>query len=95
MQYETSGPYALTEDPPDMAENGTPEPDVIDQEQARIRQNMQQLDRNTDLYQSYVKKFGEQEDEVERLRKEMEDLTEEEARLRKALDQYLSELKVE
>ena len=25
---------ALTEQPPDMAENGAPEPDVIDQEQA-------------------------------------------------------------
>lgn len=41
---------------------------VITQEQSRIRQNMQQLDRNSELYQRYVKKFGEQEDMVEKLR---------------------------
>lgn len=43
---------------------------VINQEQSRIRQNMQQLDRNSELYQRYVKKFGEQEDMVEKLRAE-------------------------
>ncbi len=43
---------------------------VINQEQSRIRQNMQQLDRNSELYQRYVKKFGEQEDAVEKLRAE-------------------------
>lgn len=43
---------------------------VINQEQSRIRQNMQQLDRNSELYQRYVKKFGEQEDAVEKLRTE-------------------------
>ncbi|MBA4019087.1 MAG: hypothetical protein C0483_18115 [Pirellula sp.] len=43
---------------------------IISQEQTRIRQNMQQLDRNSELYQRYVKKFGEQEDLVEKLRAE-------------------------
>jgi hypothetical protein len=62
---------------------------VIDQEQTRIRQNMAQLDRNTDLYNRYVKKFGEQEDQVEALRQQIRKLTVDETNLRKALDDYL------
>ena len=62
---------------------------VIGQEQDRIRQNMAQLDRATDLYKRYVKKFGEQEDEVEKLRGEIKKLVDEEARQRQALDAYL------
>ena len=53
---------------------------MIGQEQDRIRQNMAQLDRTTDLYKRYVKKFGDQEDEVERLRGEIQKLDEEEAK---------------
>jgi hypothetical protein len=68
---------------------------VIDQEQNRIRQNMAQLDRNTDLYQRYVKKFGEQEDEVERLRGEIRRVEAEEAKARQALDTYLASLTLE
>ena len=55
---------------------------VIDQEQNRIRQNMAQLDRNTDLYNRYVKKFGEQEDQVESLRQQIAKLTADETKLR-------------
>ncbi len=62
---------------------------VIGQEQDRIRQNMAQLDHATDLYKRYVKKFGEQEDEVEKLRGEIKKLIDEEAKLRQALDTYL------
>lgn len=62
----------------------------IDQEQNRIRQNMAQLDRTTELYQRYVKKFGEQEDKVEQLRGEIRKLEAEEARLRKTLDDELN-----
>ncbi len=62
---------------------------VIGQEQDRIRQNMAQLDRTTDLYKRYVKKFGEQEDEVEKLRGEIKKLVDEEAKQRQALDAYL------
>jgi hypothetical protein len=68
---------------------------VIDQEQGRIRQNMAQLDKNTDLYQRYVKKFGEQEDEVERLRGEILRVAAEEAKARQALDAYLISLTLE
>ncbi len=62
---------------------------VIGQEQDRIRQNMAQLDHATDLYKRYVKKFGEQEDEVEKLRGEIKKLIDEEAKLRQSLDTYL------
>ena len=68
---------------------------LIDQEQARIRQNMAQLDKNTDLYQRYVKKFGEQEDEVDRLRGDIRRLEAEEAKARQDLDAYLISLTLE
>ena len=61
----------------------------IDEDQARIRQNMAQLDRNTDVYKNYVKKFSEQEAQIEKLRGQMAKLNEETMRLRKALDEYL------
>jgi hypothetical protein len=62
---------------------------VIDQEQARIRQNMAQLDRNSDVYNRYVKKFGEQEDQVEKLRGQISELVAQVAAKRKSLDDYL------
>jgi polyhydroxyalkanoate synthesis regulator phasin len=65
---------------------------VVDQEQNRIRQNMAQLDRTSDLYNRYVKKFGEQEDQVDGLRKQIQGLQSEEAGVRKSLDQYLETL---
>ena len=52
---------------------------------------MAQLDRNTDLYKRYVKKFSAQEDTVEKMREQIQKLTADEARLRKALDDYLAE----
>ncbi len=67
---------------------------AITQEQNRIRQNMGQLDRNTDLYKRYVEKFGTQEDQVEKSRKQIDELTLEENKLRKALDDYLLNLSV-
>lgn len=62
---------------------------AITQEQARIRENMAQLDRNSELYLRYVKKFSTQEDEVEKLRGEMSKLQQEANQKRQSLDQYL------
>lgn len=62
---------------------------VVEQEQNRIRQNMAQLDRTNELYAKYVKKFAEQEDRVEALRKEITALIQKEQEARKALDEYL------
>ncbi|HEY2147883.1 MAG TPA: hypothetical protein VGH32_08090 [Pirellulales bacterium] len=64
----------------------------IDAEQARIRQNMSQLDRGSDLYNRYVKKFAEQEDEVESLRKQIRTVQADETAARKDLDDYLVKL---
>lgn len=68
---------------------------TIDQEQARIRQNMQQLDRNSDLYARYVKKFSEQEDQVERLRKQVNELQADILAKKKDLDTFVLALEVQ
>ena len=62
---------------------------AITQEQARIRENMARLDRNNDLYIRYVKKFGEQEDQVEKLRDEIKKLGTQIHERQKALDDYM------
>lgn len=67
---------------------------VIGQEQDRIRQNMGQLERNTDLYKRYVQKFGAQEDTVEKMREQIQKLSAEETRLRLALDDFLLKLDI-
>jgi hypothetical protein len=68
---------------------------AIDQEQSRIRQNMQQLDRDSELYRRYVKKFTDQEDEVEKLRDQINSLTAEISKRQTELDQYLGELNLD
>ncbi|MEN6448918.1 MAG: DUF4139 domain-containing protein [Thermoguttaceae bacterium] len=67
----------------------------INEDQARIRQNMAQLDRTSDVYKSYVKKLSNQETEIEKLRGQTAELTAQENRLRKALDEYLMGLDLE
>jgi hypothetical protein len=65
---------------------------VIDQEQKRIRDNMAQLPKDSDLFRRYVTKFTEQEDQVDNLRKQVTTAVEEEQRLRKSLDDFLAGL---
>lgn len=64
----------------------------IDSEQTRIRQNMAQLDRGSDLYNRYVKKLDEQETSVDGLRKQIRGLQADETAARKDLDDYLLSL---
>ena len=68
---------------------------AVTQEQERIRQNMAQLDRASDLYTRYVTKFAEQEDRVEALRKEIAALQDQEQQARRGLDEMLTKLEVE
>ena len=68
---------------------------VVGQEQERIRQNMQQLDRAGDLYTRYVQKFAQQEDRVEALRKEIAQRQAQEQEARRALDERLVSLTLE
>ncbi|MDX1946518.1 MAG: hypothetical protein SFU86_14045 [Pirellulaceae bacterium] len=62
---------------------------VIDQEQTRIRNNMAQLPKDSDLFRRYVTKFTEQEDQIEALRKQVTTALQEEQNLRKQLDAFL------
>ena len=65
---------------------------TIGEEQARIRQNMESISQNTDLYSRYVKKFTEQEDQIERLREDARALELQITNAQQALDEYLANL---
>lgn len=67
---------------------------VIDQEQKRIRDNMAQLPKDSDLFRRYVTKFTEQEDTIEGLRNQITSSLAEEQKLRQALDAYLIGLEI-
>ncbi|MFM7108109.1 MAG: hypothetical protein ACKOZU_05840, partial [Planctomycetaceae bacterium] len=67
---------------------------VVGQEQERIRQNMAQLERTSDLYTRYVQKFAAQEDRVEAFRKEIADLQAKEQEARWGLDDYLQKIEL-
>ena len=58
----------------------------------RIRENMKSIDRNTDLYNRYVKKFTDQEDRIETLRDEAVKLEQQVVAAQRSLDDYLSKL---
>lgn len=65
---------------------------VIDQEQGRIRQNMEQLDRTSALYKQYVKKLTDQEARIEKLRIEVVRLRDSEVTAEKDLQDFVSHL---
>jgi len=69
--------------------------DEIVEEQDRIRQNMEQLDHDSELYQRYVTKFGEQEDEFDKIREDIATLKDQRDRLQQELEDYVSKLSVE
>jgi chaperonin cofactor prefoldin len=68
---------------------------TISEEQNRLRQNMNALDRGSDLYKRYVTKLGEQETRIETLRGEIADLQKKEQQQRKALEDYVAGLTLE
>jgi hypothetical protein len=65
---------------------------TIGEEQARIRQNMESIGQNTDLYNRYVTKFTEQEDRIESLRQDARELERQIAQSQRSLDEYLTNL---
>ncbi|MCU0880676.1 MAG: hypothetical protein MUF06_23145 [Pirellulaceae bacterium] len=67
---------------------------VIFEEQTRIRQNMERLSNDSDLYRRYVSKFNEQEDQVESLRTAIQQATDAENASRESLNKYLQELDI-
>jgi len=68
---------------------------AITQEQGRIRSNMGQVDRNSQLYQRYVTKLTEQEDQLEALQTQAFELDEQANAKRDELAAYLTGLNVE
>lgn len=64
----------------------------ITDDQARIRENMRALDRNSDLYRQYVQKLAQQEREIEEARAEIERLQEQRARAQRELSEYIAGL---
>jgi hypothetical protein len=65
---------------------------AITDDQARIRENMRALDRNSDLYRQYVQKLAQQEREIEGARAEIERLQEQRARAQRELSEYIAGL---
>jgi len=64
----------------------------ITAEHTRIRENMQRLPQNSDLYTRYVKKLDQQETELEKLRKEIENLKNTEEEHRRELQSFVMNL---
>jgi chromosome segregation ATPase len=58
-------------------------------EHGRIRENMQRLQQNSELYHRYVKKLDQQETELEGIRKTVENLKAMEEEQRRDLNNYL------
>ncbi len=67
----------------------------ISTEQSRIRQNMQQLAQNSELYRRYVQKFNDQETRIENLRGEIAGLQSQIAEKQQGLNEYIADLNVE
>lgn len=62
---------------------------AVGQEQTRIRENMSRLDRNSDLFNRYVKKFTEQEDQVDKARAEIVEVDKKITERQRSLDDYM------
>jgi len=67
---------------------------VIDQEQKRIRENMAQLPKDSDLFRRYVTKFTQQEDSIDGLRTQITQALDNEQKLKRELDAYLNGLEL-
>ena len=63
-------------------------------QQDRIRQNMAQLPKDSDLFRRYVTKFNEQEDKIDQLREQIKKAIADEAAGRDSLNKYLTELEL-
>ncbi len=68
---------------------------VITQDQDRLRKNLKEMPPEAAAYKRYLKKFDDQETEIERLQKLIKELQDSEHAERKAYESYLSSLSVE
>jgi hypothetical protein len=67
----------------------------IEDDQNRIRQNMNSLPRDSDLFKSYMAKLTTQESQLENLRQQVAKLQEAETAANKALSDYVQNLNIE
>lgn len=67
----------------------------IAEEQARIRHNMNALDRNSDLYRRYTSKLNEQETQVESLMSQRDEAETQKTAAEKELREFIRDLDVE
>jgi hypothetical protein len=68
---------------------------VIEQDQARMRANMAQVPQTSEAYKRYLKKFDDQETEIEKRREKIAKLQDTAEKLRKEFDDFLLKLDVE
>jgi len=68
---------------------------VITQDQDRLRKNLKEMPPEAAAYKRYLKKFDDQETEIERLQKLIKELQDSEHAERKAFESYLANLSVE
>jgi hypothetical protein len=68
--------------------------EVIFAEQGRVRQNMTQVPKDSELFRRYLTKFGEQEDQVEKLRDQVQKKIAERDDAQKKLNDYLQSLEL-
>jgi hypothetical protein len=68
---------------------------VIEQDQARMRANMAQVPQTSEAYKRYLKKFDDQETEIEKRREKITKLQDTAEKLRKEFDDFLLKLDVE
>jgi hypothetical protein len=68
---------------------------VIEQDQSRMRANMAQVPQSSEAYKRYLKKFDDQETEIEKRREKITKLQDAAEKLRKEFDDFLLKLDVE
>jgi hypothetical protein len=68
---------------------------AIVEDQDRLRKNMERVPKDSDAYKSYLKKFDDQETQIEKLQGTIKDLQATEQQQRQAYEDYLSNLSVE
>lgn len=68
---------------------------VIEQDQDRMRKNMERVPQTSEAYKRYLKKFDEQETEIEKRRERVVKLQETAEQQGKAYEQFLANLNVE
>ncbi|HKB04067.1 MAG TPA: hypothetical protein VKD90_17730 [Gemmataceae bacterium] len=68
---------------------------TITQDQKRLRENMRELPKDSDLFKRYLKSLDDQEKEMEGLQAKLKTLHADEAKTRAAFDDFLANLSAE